>query len=208
LKLEIMATDQTGSFSQVDELIQNAGTVTNCVQVTSFCNSGPKITSIPTYGNDLSVGATDCTFAAVANWEAVALGIVPDPVGIQAEFRKTGAAGSGLTNDQLFAYWVAHPIGGMALTSALTLPTDPPTLKESINNSSIKAVIAQLRFAPDAKFAGYSIPEPGYHWVVISGFTDIGPVAITWGRRLQMTWQQWNVQAVVMWKVSAHVLKL
>jgi hypothetical protein len=203
-RLTIMATDQTGSFPIPEDVIQNAGVVTNCLQATMSCNSGPIIASLPSYGNDSTDGSLDCTFAAVANWEALALGITPDPVEIQADFLKTGGAGIGLTNDQLYTYWVAHPIGGVALTSARTLPTDPVTLKESIGNLSIRAVIAQLHFVKDAKFAGYSISEPGFHWVVIGGFTEMGPIAFSWGRRVQMTWQQWNVEAVTMWRISAH----
>ena len=37
---------------------------------------------------------------------------------------------------------------------------------------------------------------------VVDGFTPQGPLIVTWGHTLQMTWEQWNAEVVSMWGIS------
>ena len=52
--------------------------------------------------------------------------------------------------------------------------------------------------------AGYSIgfivvSENSKHAVVVVGYTPLGPLIVTWGSTIQMTWQQWNVEVTNLW---------
>lgn len=199
--LSIMATDQTGSYPIVGNPYQNDGVIST-PSVSSTANVNIKTGFLSSYGNDVATGLQNCTFAAVANWEQVVLGLKPDPTSINVEFQRSGGAASGLTNNQLFAYWITYGIGGVHLKRADPQSIDPVSLKASVGDPKIKAVIAQLHFAKGQNFAGVQVNEPSYHWVVIDGFTPTGPVAISWGKTLQMTWQQWNVEVISAWKIS------
>jgi hypothetical protein len=43
----------------------------------------------------------------------------------------------------------------------------------------------------------------GLHEVVVDGFTPAGPLVVSWGRTLQMSWAQWHAEAIGMWAVEA-----
>ena len=198
--LAIMATDQTGSYPIIGSATQNSGSITGLLQG-AVSNADYKTPSLASYGNDASNGIKSCTFAAVANWELVALGLKADPTKINAQFIQAGGVPQGLSNDQVFAYWKKYGIGGVHLKSVTTLSKDPVTLKSTVSDPKVRAVLAQLYFADGQNFGGVQLRGPAYHWVVVSGFTSTGPVVLTWGKALQMTWQQWNVESVLSWKV-------
>lgn len=203
---EIMATDQTRSYSSPSFAIQNNGTPFSCKAKFNYCNPGPGNMSFPSYGNTGSSSMGDCTFAAVANWEEIVQGIIPDNSLIQNEFIDAGGTPDlGLTNSQVFNYWHDHGIGGIFLGAALPLYTDPVQLKSAIDDPHIKAVIASLNLAKGQNFAGNTMSQASYHWVVVDGYTPQGPLVATWGKTLQMTWQQWNLEAVSMWGINTHI---
>ena len=201
--LAIMATDSTGSYPIVGSAYQNSGVVTLASQGSS-ANLRVKANTLSSYGNNEKSGIKSCTFAAVANWEQVALGIKPDPTTISAEFLRSGGTASGLTNSQVFAYWITYGIGGVHLKTANSQFIDPVSIQAVVGDPKNKPVIAQLYFAKGQNFAGVQMTEPSYHWVVIDGFTPTGPLAITWGTRLQMTWQQWNAEIVTAWTITTR----
>jgi len=39
----------------------------------------------------------------------------------------------------------------------------------------------------------------GKHMAVVDGFTPEGPLVVSWGQTLQMTWAQWNTEVVNIW---------
>lgn len=47
----------------------------------------------------------------------------------------------------------------------------------------------------------YEVSE-GLHEVVVDGFTPRGPLVVSWGQTLQMTWRQWSAEAIGMWAVA------
>ena len=200
--LWIMATDATGSYPINGKAIQNSGQIISCHLSSPLCNSKPELLTKDFMGGARKVVA-DCTFTAVANWEKVVLGTPIDTAQVTAEFSSTGGDNSGLTDDQVFSYWKQHGIGGVHLGSVTRLAVDPVTLAGAIGNPGIKAVIAQLSFSAGQRFAGSVMSTPSFHWVVIDGVTPVGPLAVSWGKTVQMTWQQWNVEAVNMWNISA-----
>jgi len=59
-----------------------------------------------------------------------------------------------------------------------------------------------LNFTKGQNFAGVTLPDSSYHWVVVDGYTPEGPLVATWGKTLQMTWQQWNLEVVSMWGIT------
>ncbi len=202
-EFEIMATDQTGSYLSSSPAIQNSGSPLLCNTHVNFCNPGPGYLTFPTYGNVAPQGIGDCTFAAVADWEEIALGTVPDPELIQTEFVDAGGTDSqGLTDTQVFNFWQSHGIGGSYLNIALPFYTDPAHLMSALDDTRIKAVIASLNFKKGQNFAGVTLPDSSYHWVVVDGYTPEGPLVATWGKTLQMTWQQWNLEVVSMWGIT------
>ena len=203
-KISIMASDQTGSYPILGPAIQNSGAITWCQEDGKSCHIGSSLDTTSTYGNEGANGVKDCTFAAVANWEHVVLGLKPDPVEINAEFATSGGLDAGLTNDQVFNYWSEIGIGGVQLKEAIPIFLDPLSVQSTVSNPAYKAIIAQLYFADGQNFAGFKLKGAFYHWVVISGFTPTGPLAMTSGVTVQMTWQQWNVEAVTAWIITTR----
>ena len=204
-EFQVMATDETGSYPSADPAIQNSGSPYLCATQVNFCNPGPGGLTFPSYGNIAPTGIGNCTFAAVANWEEVVLGTVPDTALIQAEFIEAGGTPTGgLTNSQVFNYWQAKGIGGTLLNAALPFYTDPSNLMKAIDDSNVKAVIASLNLPKGQNFAGNRMQDSSYHWVVVDGYTPQGPLVATWGMTLQMTWQQWNLEVVSMWGITTR----
>lgn len=202
---EIMATDESGSYPLPTFAIQNTGTPVLCNTAANFCNPGPGNLIFPSYGNMAPVGIGDCTFAAVANWEEIVLGTTPNTSLILNEFADAGGTSNlGLTNSQVFNYWRTHGIGGTYLNSELPFYADPVHLKMAIDDPGVRAVIASLNLAKGQSFAGTTMPEASYHWVVVDGYTPQGPLVATWGKTLQMTWQQWSSEIVSMWGITTR----
>jgi hypothetical protein len=201
--LTLMATDETGSYLSSDPAIQNSGLPTSCVKSRMFCNPGSTGLVFPAYGNVAPTGFGNCTFAAVANWEQIVLGIHPDPASINEQFKSAGGSGAlGLTDDQVFNYWSSFGIAAVFLKSAHSIPIDPQSLMRSVDDRGVRAVIASLNLAKNQNFAGTTNPAASYHWVVIDGYTPQGPLVVTWGKRVQMSWQQWNLEAVMSWSLE------
>ena len=204
-KLEIMATDENGTSPSASSAIQNNGTIQGCQVPATNCNSSFASLTFSNYGNNSVSGIQDCTFAAVANWEKIVIGITPDPTQIESEFAQTSSHNFGLTNDQVFSYWRASGIGQTYLKAAVVLRTDPFSLINAINDPAIKAPIAELHFINGQNFAGFQIQNGSYHWVVVDGYTSTGPLVVSWGQTLQMTWQQWNYEVAAMWGISVSM---
>ena len=75
-------------------------------------------------------------------------------------------------------------------------------MKQLLDSSQTRELIAQIRLSAGDSFAGYQIADGGYHWIDIDGYSPKGPVIITWGQILQMTWQQWNLDAQNLWSLT------
>ena len=202
---QIMATDETGSYPSPNFAFQNNGSPYLCATQVNFCNPGPGKLNFPTYGNIAPTGIGDCTFAAVANWEEVVLGTVPDSALISSEFSDAGGTPSvGLTNAEVFNYWQSKGIGGTFLNAALPFYIDPPHLMSAIDDQNVRAVIASLYLPQGQNFAGVTMEDTSFHWIVVDGYTPVGPLVATWGMTLQMTWQQWNLEVISMWGISTR----
>lgn len=196
----LMATDETGSYQAVAAAVQNDSTPFPCSNYTGWCNNSYSHLTFPTYGNEQ--GISDCTFASIADWEEIALGIKPDETQVTADFYSAGGSSTlGLTTNQAYDYWKNTGVGGVLIKDAHMIPTDPTTLKATLDDPSTKAIIASINLNKGQNFAGNTMANFSYHWIVVDGYTPEGPLVVTWGQTLQMTWQQWNLESVTMWKI-------
>lgn len=199
----LMATDENGSYKSNEPIVPNSGETQVCSNFQNYCQSSLAGKTYPYYGNSGPGSIGDCTFAAVANWEHVVLGKNPDPAIIGYEFSAAGGTdAAGLSHDGVFSYWKAHGIAGVYLQSIQRYFTDPVDLMNALDNPAIGVVIAELEFTEGDNFAG-TYPTTGGHWVLVVGYTPTGPLVVTWGQTLQMTWQQWNHQNTFMWGITA-----
>jgi len=199
----IMATDRTGSYDSNVSIVPNSGLIQSCTNAMNACNIDAVFENYPTFGNLAPELLGDCTFAAVADWEEAYLGLTQSPAQIEAEFSDAlGKTEKELSNEELFAYWKRSGIGDTFLQQATSLSLDPFTVESALDTPITRDLIAQLQLTAGDNFAGYQIAQSGYHWVVVDGYTPKGPIIITWGQILQMTWQQWNYDAQNLWSIT------
>jgi hypothetical protein len=165
------------------------------------CYFGPIYASYPDYGNAAPTGLGDCTFAAAADWERIVLHATPDPTVIGYEFGAAGGTASGgLTHNALFTYWMQQGIAGIRAIGFNRYYSDKTNVENGVR--SYGAMLVELRFVAGTGFAQYVIPTDSGHMAVVDGFTPTGPLVVSWGQTLQMTWDQWNAEVTGMWGVA------
>src|SRR5262249_26592892 len=142
----------------------------------------------------------DCTFAAAANWEQIVLNVHADPTVIGFEFAQAGGTERGLPQNSLWSYWQRYGIAGVHLTGLHRYFTDQTDVENAVRDYG--ALIVAVQFTANDGFGEYTVPA-GLHDAVVIGFTPEGPLVVTWGETLQMTWEQWNYEIVGMWGIGA-----
>jgi hypothetical protein len=162
---------------------------------------GPIDATYQTYGNTPTTLLGDSTFAAAANWEQIILGVRPDPALVAYEYEQAGGTRAGLRQDALWAYWKRRGIAGVVQTGLWSYFGEPLDLENAVRD--YRALIVQLRFTEHDGFAQYTVPA-GLHDVVVDGFTPEGPLVVSWGETLQMTWAQWRNEAIGMWGIAVR----
>ena len=165
------------------------------------CDYGAGEQDFPTWGNAPNAGVSDCTFAAAANWEQVVLGWEPYMSAISEEFAQAGGnTQTGLEQAALWSWWEREGIAGSYLTSVDPSPTTPAALRAGVR--AHKALIAQLHLTAGWRIGRFYGPA-GLHDVLVVGFTPPGPLIVSWGRVLQLSWGQWAAWAVGLWSLTA-----
>ena len=165
------------------------------------CYYGPLYASYPDYGNVAPNGLGDCTFAAAADWEQIVHGASPDPAVIGYEFAAAGGtATGGLTAQALFNYWIQQGIAGIRATGFTRYFTDKTNVENGVR--SYGAILVEFQFVAGTGFGQITIPNDSRHMAVVDGFTPEGPLVVTWGQTLQLTWDQWNAEVVDMYGVA------
>ena len=194
-----MATNEVGTNIAGTSTIANSGQIDMCDSSESDCYPGPTDDVFPAYGNT-DAGLGDCTFAAAADWEQLNLGIHPDQTTIGYEFREAGGSEiDGLDVTKFFNYWEDQGIAGVVAKKVSSYYTDQIDVENGIRDYG--ELLAELSFSPGQNIAG--VPESGSkHMLVVDGFTPQGPIVVTWGMTLQMTWQQWNLEVTGMWGIN------
>lgn len=165
------------------------------------CDYGPIYATYQDYGNVFPLDLGDCSFAAAANWEQIVLGLTPDATSIENEFAAAGGTTAGLTSNALFEYWEQQGINGVIQTGLHRYTTDQADVENSVRDYG--AMVVEFQFVANDGFGQYLEIDPGYHFAVVDGFTPEGPLIVTWGQTLQMTWDQWNGEVVNMWGIGA-----
>jgi hypothetical protein len=164
------------------------------------CDYGAAYESFPTWGNVAPESAGDCTFAAAADWEQIVLGVHPGPTVIREEFTRAGGSKqSGLAQSALWSYWQHDGIAGVRLAAVRDYTTDRADVEGSVRTYA--AMFVELSFSSDDHIAQY-VSSDGLHDLVVDGFTPEGPLVVSWGQTLQMTWAQWNREALGMWGIT------
>jgi hypothetical protein len=165
------------------------------------CFYGPIYDTYPAYGNVAPVVLGDCTFAAAANWQQIVLGKHPDATQIGFEFADAGGTEQGgLPQNTLWSYWRQHGIAGLHLTALRAIYRDQTNVENGVRYYG--AMIVEFQFAQGTGFGPYT-EDAGLHDAVVDGFTPDGPLVVSWGQTLQLTWDQWNNEAVGMWAIGA-----
>lgn len=164
------------------------------------CAYGAAYESFQTWGNVAPNTLGDCTFAAAANWEQIVLGVHAEPTVIGYEFSQAGGTERGLAQNALWSYWERPGIAGIYLTGLNRYTTTREDVENSVRDYG--ALIAELQFVANDGFGEYEVAA-GLHDVVVDGFTPEGPLAVSWGETIQMTWEQWDHEVLGMWGIGA-----
>jgi hypothetical protein len=186
------ATYSSSSASSVAQTLE--------VQVTAPVDYGSGL-SYSSYGNVGPDGIGDCTMASVADWIETTLGTVPsDQETIAAywaaEDEFNGGADDGLSPDQLFSYWSDSGIDGTVLTAA-----DPVSIDETDveTNLSDQYVLMAAENLPDG--FPYGQDGGGHFWIVV-GYSDYGPMIVTWGQEIQISWSEFDAWTTGIWGIG------
>jgi hypothetical protein len=164
------------------------------------CDYGAAYESFQTWSNVVGPGALhDCTFAAAANWEQVVLGVHANPALIGNEFVQAGGTEGGLSQSVLWTYWQRDGIAGVYITGVDSFNTSRTDVENGVLDYT--AMIAELNFTTNND-VGDDTVSGGLHDIVVDGFTPKGPLVVSWGETLQMTWEQWDEEAVGMWGIQ------
>jgi len=163
------------------------------------CDDGASAESFQIWGNVAPEPLGDCAFAAVADWEQIVLQREADPTLLGYEYAKAGGSENGLAQSVLWSYWRSDGIAGVYLTALHSYTTTVADVENGVRDYG--AMIAELSFEASWGFGPYTMPA-SLHDVVLDGFTPEGPLVVSWGETVQMTWEQWRDEAVGMWGVE------
>lgn len=103
----------------------------------------------------------------------------------QAEDEYNGGADVGLTDTQFFDFWQNSGIDGTYLTGTTSLSSD----SEIESDLSSNYVLIADSTLPDGFPYGQS--GGGQQWLLV-GYSSYGPVIITWGQEIQVSWSDFN----------------
>ena len=165
------------------------------------CFYGPISAAYPSYGSVARAPCGDCTFAAAAHWQQIVLGKRPEPTLIGYEFAQAGGTlAAGLSTDAFFGYWQQNGIAGVPLIGLHAYRTDKADVQKYVR--TYKALLAEFRLQTGNTFGQYTATA-GTQMAVVDGFTPKGPLVVSWGQTLQLTWKQWSTEVVGMWGLSS-----
>lgn len=165
------------------------------------CDYGAAYETYENWGNTAPESFGDCTFAAAADWEQILFHWRPYPTALGFEFAQAGGnAETGITQTALWNYWERYGIAGSYLTGLHSYTPNAANVRNGVRDYA--AMIVELRFYEGWYFGQYRVGN-GQHDAVVMGFTPEGPLVVSWGQVLQMTWQQWGVEIIGMWGIGA-----
>jgi len=175
----------------------NHQTLVNSVP-TNFCQSGPECytpfqqTAFNNYDNTVTKVA-DCTFAAAGDFIILREHVTPGVSTILADFIKAGGSNSGLSISNLDIYWKNDGIDGFHLSAASNVNLDQNSIESALRSNQLLYV--ELNFTNNQMIGQFPVGSGG-HAAVLDGFTPSGPLLVTWGTTVPITWAQWSTIAV------------
>jgi hypothetical protein len=101
---------------------------------------------------------------------------------------------------QLFDYWYEDGIAGYYLHGDYSYYTTQVDVENGVRDYT--ALLAVLDFVSGDYVGDQEVPA-GSHVVVVDGYAPEGPLVVTWGTTIQMSWQQWNAEATAMYGINA-----
>ncbi len=152
-----------------------------------------------TYDNVGPTALNDCTIASVADWIETTLGTAPsdqDTVDAYwaAENEFNGGVDMGLSPDQLFYYWTNTGIDGTYLAG--DNPVDPGDVETNLDDQYVLMAAVNL---PDGFSDGQA--SGGHMWIVV-GYSDYGPMIVSWGQEFQISWSDFDVWETGIWSIG------
>jgi hypothetical protein len=157
--------------------------------------------SFNTYDNTGPSGIGDCTFAAAADWITATDKIAPSAQSIvagywAAEAADNGGQDVGLTTAQLFDYWQSSGIGGTTLTGLQAVPLANVETELSEHYVLYGTVNLPAGFPTGQGQGG------GHAWLVV-GYSSYGPMIVSWGQEVQISWSQFDSWTTGIWALGA-----
>jgi hypothetical protein len=154
-----------------------------------------------TYGNTGPAGIGDCGMAAAADWIETTFGTFPSSQEIvsdywAAEDDYNSGEDAGLTATELFDYWQSNGIGGTSLTGA-----DPISSSDVESELSDGYVLLSSATLP----AGYPLGDGqggGHFWIIV-GYSSYGPMIVSWGQEVQISWADFDSWTTGVWALGA-----
>ncbi len=142
------------------------------------------------YGNVGPDATDDCTMASVADWIETSLGTVPDyqetvDAYWQAEKRFNGGEDVGLNVRDLLTFWQDTGIDGTYLTDATPLSSDAEIETYLSGGHALIADATLPKGFPPGQ------PGGGHQWLIV-GYSSFGPMIVTWGQELQLSWARFD----------------
>lgn len=156
----------------------------------AVCFRSTHRTNFPHYGNVYPSNLADCMFAAAANWQTIVLGTTPSSPQVKREYLAAAqSSSSGVDEDLFIWWWKTKGIGNVRVQGWEVLSQiNEERIKEEIRQ--YKAVFAIFTFRRNATVAGRPVGVGG-HAAIIDGYTEKGPLVVTWGATYQMTWGEY-----------------
>ena len=157
--------------------------------------------SYDTYDNTGPQGIGDCMMAAAADWIETTFETAPSSQGVVSDFwaaenEFNGGADVGLTSSQLFTYWQSNAIGGYMLTGV-----DPISASDVESELSSHYVL----FATVNLPSGYPLGDGqggGHGWILV-GYSSFGPMVVSWGQEVQISWADFDAWTTGVWALGA-----
>lgn len=134
------------------------------------------------YGNE-TYG--DCSMAAAADYVQVETKKPLDATTVVDEyFILDHGHDDGLTDPQLFGLWEHGGIGGTVLASAVPL---------TVTRGAVEGYLLHVR---KPLYSDVDLPFSwegggGHSWLIV-GFSNYGPLVLTWTEEVQLTWAAWK----------------
>jgi hypothetical protein len=135
----------------------------------------------------------DCAMAAAADYISLVIGQTPNASEIGFDFAKAGGTNSGMTLEQLRHYWSNTGVGGTRLTNWVRTGSSKSSVMNALRIDNLLYV--DMKFHSNSQIENFKV-SPSSHAAVVDGFTPKGPLLVTWGTTVQMTWQQWRSTVV------------